>query len=72
MNKFVIIEFDLATAAIIGYWNGSPDNLTQNINEATVFDTRDDVRYELGTALKDRPNREFQYRQVTQSLVLVP
>lgn len=73
MEKFVIIEFDLVANAIIGYLSdlGTYELLT-DINEALTFETRDEVRYELGVILKDRPAREFRYRTVTQSLVLVP
>jgi hypothetical protein len=73
MEKYVIIDFDLATNAIIGYLSNlgtyafSPD-----INQALTFETRDEARYELGVMLKDRPAREFRYRAVTQSLALVP
>ncbi|MCY7381260.1 MAG: hypothetical protein LH628_01480 [Microcoleus sp. CAN_BIN18] len=74
MEKYVIIEFDIATNTILGYLSreGTIDSLDPNINNAATYDTRDEVRYELGVILKDRPNREFRYRAVTQSLVLVP
>jgi hypothetical protein len=74
MEKYVIIEFDLATNAVITYLStlGGYDTMAANINNALTFDTRDEVRYELGVMLKDRPNREFRYRAVTQALVLVP
>lgn len=73
MEKYVIIEFNIATSAIT-YLSilGGYDAMSTNINNALTFDTRDEVRYELGVMLKDRPNREFRYRAVTQALVLVP
>ncbi|MCC3532261.1 MAG: hypothetical protein JGK21_30335 [Microcoleus sp. PH2017_22_RUC_O_B] len=77
MEKYVIIEFDLTNNAVLGYlatlggYNAVSD-LSTDINNALTFDTRDEVRYELGVMLKDRPAREFRYRAVTQSLVLVP
>jgi hypothetical protein len=74
MEKYVIIDFNLATnvvtsflTAIDGYDSMSPD-----INNALTFDTRDEVRYALGVMLKDRPSKEFRYRGVTQALVLIP
>lgn len=73
MEKYVIIEFDLVANVVVGYLSNlgtyafSPD-----INQGVTFETRDEVRYELGVMLKDRPAREFRYRAVTQSLVLVP
>ena len=74
MEKYVIIEFNIATNAILGYLKtlGGYDTLSTSINEALTFGTRDEVRYELGVMLKDRPNKEYRYRAVTQSLVLVP
>jgi len=74
MEKYVIIEFNLATNVISGYLKtlGGYDTLSTSINESLTFGTRDEVRYELGVMLKDRPNREYRYRAVTQSLVLVP
>lgn len=73
MEKYVIIEFDIATNAILGYLTDlSAYTMSPDINLALTFDTRDEVRYELGVILKDRPSREFRYRAVTQSLVLVP
>lgn len=73
MEKYVIIDFDLATNAILGYLsNLSTYTFSADINQALTFETRDEVRYELGVMLKDRPAREFRYRAVTQSLVLVP
>lgn len=73
MEKYVIIEFDLATNAIIGYLADlGAYTFSLDINQALTFETRDEVRYDLGVMLKDRPAREFRYRAVTQSLVLVP
>lgn len=73
MEKYVIIEFDIATSTILGYLtNLSAYSTSPDINLALTFDTRDEVRYELGVILKDRPSREYRYRAVTQSLVLVP
>jgi len=74
MEKYVIIDFNLETNVILGYLEtlGGYDTFSISINESLTFDTRDEVRYELGVMLKDRPNREFRYRAVTQSLVLVP
>lgn len=74
MEKYVIVEANLITNAVIGYLStlGGYDTLSVVINDALTFDTRDEVRYELGVMLKDRPNREFRYRAVTQALVLVP
>lgn len=73
MEKYVIIEFNLATNAIVGYLSDlGTYAFSTEINQALTFETRDEVRYELGVMLKDRPAREFRYRAVTQSLVLVP
>ena len=73
MEKYVIVEFDIVTNAIVGYLT-SEGSLEINllINQALTYDTRDEVRYQLGTMLKDRPNKEYRYRAVTQALVLVP
>ncbi|WP_293151196.1 MULTISPECIES: hypothetical protein [unclassified Microcoleus] len=73
MEKYVIIDFDLATNAILGYLSDAGTYATSpDINQAVTFDSRDEVRYQLGVMLKDRPAREYRYRAVTQSLVLVP
>lgn len=73
MEKYVVIEFDLVTNQILGYLiDLSAYSMSPDINLALTFDTRDEVRYELGVVLKDRPSREYRYRAVTQSLVLVP
>jgi hypothetical protein len=74
MEKYIIVEFDIATNTIISHLAtlGSYDTMSPTINNALTFDTRDEVRYELGVMLKDRPSREFRYRAVTQALVLVP
>ena len=70
---FVIVEVDLVTAGepIIGYWQ-SALVFNANINLATTLDTRTEARTVLGQALGADPTREFQYREVTQSLTLVP
>lgn len=73
MEKYVIVEVNLATGAVTGYLAKLGDYaMSPNINNALTFDTRDEVRYELGVMLKDRPSKEFRYRGVTQSLVLIP
>lgn len=73
MEKYVIIEFDVVANAIIGYL-ASETTLEINplIDQALIYDTRDQVRYQLGDMLKSRPETEYRYRAVTQSLTLVP
>lgn len=73
MEKYVIVEVNLASDTVTGYLTKLGDYaMSPNINNALTFDTRDEVRYELGVMLKDVPTKEFRYRGVTQSLVLIP
>jgi hypothetical protein len=68
---FVIVDFDLVTAAITGYfWDGTLD-FNADLNKARTYNTRDEVRYELGRLLAATPSREFRYREVTRNLTLV-
>jgi hypothetical protein len=70
---FVIVEVDLVAAGtpIIGYWQ-SALVFNANINLATTLDTRTEARTVLGQALTTSPTREFRYREVTQTLALLP
>jgi hypothetical protein len=70
---FVVVEIDLAVAGtpVIGYWR-SALIFGADINLATTLATRTEARTVLGQALSTVPTREFRYREVTQTLALVP
>jgi hypothetical protein len=68
---FVIVDFDLVAGAIKGYFSDGTLDFDPELNKARVYQTRDEVRYELGRLLASAPSREFRYREVTQTLTLV-
>lgn len=69
---FVIVDFDLVAGAIKGYFSDGTLDFNNDISKARTYLTRDEVRYELGRLLAGAPSREFRYREVTQTLTLVP
>jgi hypothetical protein len=69
---FVIVDYDLVAGVIKGYYSDGTFDFDPDLSKARTYETRDEVRYELGRLLSAVPAREFRYREVTQTLVLVP